>query len=348
MEVWTPAQIKGFRQDLLAWYDQEGRHDLPWRKNQDPYRVLVSELMLQQTRVETVVDYFNRFMAALPTVQDLAAADEDQVLKLWEGLGYYSRARNLQKAARYVVNDLKGNWPESSDDLADLPGVGPYTAAAIASISFGEVVPAVDGNLYRVFSRLLKIDADIAQPKTRKIFYDAIAPIVDPDRPGDFNQAIMDLGSTYMKAKNPDTLHSPVRQYNAAFRDGVEDQYPVKTKKAKPVKQRWVAWISRKDGKLLFEKRPAQGLLANFWTFPLRPIDSIEAIQDPQLTVKPVVHVFTHRRWEIWLVEHQVQHPTDDQAYFSPTEWAELSLPTLQHKLLKKLNEVSDVSEPES
>ncbi|MDF7637434.1 A/G-specific adenine glycosylase [Leuconostocaceae bacterium ESL0958] len=342
MEEWNQATIAAFRQDLLSWYDQEGRSELPWRRDTDPYRVLVSELMLQQTRVETVKDYFVRFMTALPTVQDLAAAPEDQVLKLWEGLGYYSRARNLHKAAKVVVDELDGHWPASYDDLLTLPGVGPYTAAAIASISFGEVVPAIDGNFFRVFSRLLKIDADIAQPKTRKIFYQAIAPIVDPERPGDFNQAIMDLGSTYMKADQPDSAHSPVKAYNAAYRDGVEDAYPVKSKKKKPVRQVYQAQVAYDEqGRLLYEQRPAQGLLANFWTLPLRPVDSVEALAGQQLTTKPVTHVFTHRKWEIWLVALPATEPlAANQAFLSPAEQAALSLPTLQHKLLKKIDEL--------
>lgn len=338
MEFWTEATIEDFRRTLLDWYDREGRANLPWRVNHDPYRVLVSEIMLQQTQVDTVLPYYERFMQALPTVQDLARAPETQVLKLWEGLGYYSRARHLQKAARYVVDELHGHWPESADDLQVLPGVGPYTSAAIASISFGEVVPAVDGNAYRVFSRLLKIDADIAQPKSRKIFYDAILPIVDPQRPGDFNQAIMDLGSSYMTAKNPNNEASPVRAFNAAYRDGVEMAYPVKTKKQKPVKQLYMATVSEQDGRLLFEKRPDTGLLAGFWTFPLEEIQSIDQIVGEQLHIKPIVHVFTHRRWEIWLVKRSLPL-TDTRQYLTPDEWQHLSLPTVQHKLLDALEE---------
>jgi len=341
MELWSEETIRDFRHTLLTWYDQEGRANLPWRLNHEPYRVLVSEIMLQQTQVDTVLPYYERFMQHLPTVQDLARAPEEQVLKLWEGLGYYSRARNLQKAARFVVDELHGNWPESADDLQELPGVGPYTSAAIASISFNEVVPAVDGNAYRVFSRLLKIDADIAQTKSRKIFYDAILPIVDPQRPGDFNQAIMDLGSSYMTAKNPDSINSPVRQFNAAYRDGVELDFPVKTKKQKPVKQLFMATISEKDGKLLFEKRPEKGLLSGFWTFPLTEITSIDDIKGQQLNIKPIVHVFTHRRWEIWLVKQDVTAtPTPTQQYLSSTQWQALSLPTVQHKLLAALEEL--------
>ncbi|CAM3176650.1 A/G-specific adenine glycosylase [Leuconostoc rapi] len=340
MEIWSEQTIKDFQRTLLDWYDNEGRANLPWRLNHAPYRVLVSEIMLQQTQVDTVLPYYERFMTALPTVKDLAQAPEEQVLKLWEGLGYYSRARNLQKAAQYIVNDLHGHWPESADDLQMLPGVGPYTSAAIASISFGEVVPAVDGNAYRVFSRLLKIDDDIANTKARKVFYDAILPIVDPLRPGDFNQAIMDLGSSYMTAKNPDSQGSPVRAFNAAFRDGVELSYPVKTKKKKPVKQQYMAIVSEKQGELLFEHRPDKGLLAGFWTFPLVEINSIEEINGQQLNIKPITHVFTHRRWEIWLVRQELT-PRENQAYLSLDDWQKLSLPTIQHKLLKALRELN-------
>ncbi|MBZ6008852.1 A/G-specific adenine glycosylase [Leuconostoc gelidum subsp. aenigmaticum] len=339
MEIWSEQTIKDFRRTLLDWYNQEGRANLPWRVNHEPYRVLVSEIMLQQTQVDTVLPYYERFMSDLPTVQDLAYAPEAQVLKLWEGLGYYSRARNLQKAAKFIVEELHGNWPESADDLQELPGVGPYTSAAIASISFGEVVPAVDGNAYRVFSRLLKIDADIANTKSRHIFYDAILPIVDPVRPGDFNQAIMDLGSSYMTAKNPDSSHSPVRSFNAAFRDNVEANFPVKTKKQKPIKQQYVAIISEKGGQLLFEQRPDTGLLAGFWTFPLIPINSIDDIEGQQLNIKPIVHVFTHRRWEIWLVKQEVDRMPNQQ-YLSSSDWQTLSLPTVQHKLLKALEDL--------
>lgn len=347
MENWDSETIKNFRKDLLTWYDQEGRSYLPWRENTDPYRVLVSELMLQQTRVDTVITYFNRFMNELPTVQDLAEAPEDQVLKLWEGLGYYSRARNLHKAAKVVAFDLKGAWPESYDDLLSLPGVGPYTAAAVASIAFNQVVPAIDGNFFRVFSRLLKIDDDIAKPKTRRVFYDAVAPIVDPKRPGDFNQAIMDLGTSYMKTNDPDTLHSPVVKYNAAFRDGVEDEYPVKTKKKKPIVQRYQALVLyNESGDLLYEQRPESGLLAGFWTLPLRPITTIEELTGEQMTIKPVTHIFSHRKWEIWPV--RIKGPVkleENQRFLTDNEQETLALPKVQHKLLKVLKEQQHVSE---
>ena len=193
--------VADFRQTLLAWYDECGRTHLPWRIDKEPYHIWVSEIMLQQTQVETVIPYYERFLSELPTVKDLAEADEEVLLKLWSGLGYYSRVRNMQKAARQVMADFDGQLPSTSQSLQSLAGIGPYTAAAIASISFNEVVPALDGNMFRVFARLLKIEADIAQPKSRKTFYDIILPIVDPERPGDFNQAVMDLGTSLMSTK---------------------------------------------------------------------------------------------------------------------------------------------------
>ena len=205
IEMWHEEKIEAFRQTLLDWYDREGRADLPWRRDKEPYHVWVSEIMLQQTQVQTVIPYFERFMKNFPTITDLAMAPEQRLLKTWEGLGYYSRVRNMQKAAQQVVNDYDGVWPSDMQALQQLTGIGPYTAAAIASISFDEPVPAIDGNAFRVFARLFKIDADIAQAKTRKIFFEVGQRLIDPERPGDFNQAIMDLGSSYMSAKNYDS-----------------------------------------------------------------------------------------------------------------------------------------------
>lgn len=367
MEKWSQATIQAFRKALLDWYDKEGRAHLPWRENHDPYRVLLSEIMLQQTQVNTVLPYFERFVTALPTVQDLATAPEEQVLKLWEGLGYYSRARNLQKAARFVVEELNGQWPTNAKDLQQLPGVGPYTAAAIASISFGEAVPAVDGNAFRVFARLLKIDADIAQPKTRQIFYDAILPIIDPKRPGDFNQAIMDLGSTYMTAKNYDTTFSPVRAFNAAYRDGVEDQYPVKTKKVKVQKSQHAALaLTDEKGRLLVAQRPSQGLLGDLWMMPTIEVVDVEALHETaqyylaetfdvttdliQVNIQPVTHVFTHRRWELWVMHATVSsaqlNALSQSSGYQTIDWQathDVTLPTVEKKLEQVLKEYLDV-----
>ncbi|GAK48627.1 A/G-specific adenine DNA glycosylase [Secundilactobacillus oryzae JCM 18671] len=361
MISWSADKIHDFQETLLAWYDAEKR-DLPWRHDQDPYHVWISEIMLQQTQVQTVIPYYERFMAKFPTVADLAAAPEPELLKAWEGLGYYSRARNLKKAAIQLVTDYEGVWPKTAAELQALTGIGPYTAGAIASIAFGEVVPAIDGNAFRVFSRLLKIDADIAKPQTRKIFEAAIQPIVSPTRPGDFNQAIMDLGSSYMTAKNPDSEHSPVKTFNQAYLDGVEDQYPVKTKKARPILKEFYGLVIESPEAVLMVQRPGQGMLANLWTYPLVAKEQVEQlladnprmtdlaaveqlVQDDyqlelhlkQLSLKPVSHTFTHQKWQITLLQAKIDEAVD-LSYFpgkllTKTDLATTPVPTIQAKM---------------
>ncbi|AFS00275.1 A/G-specific adenine glycosylase [Lentilactobacillus buchneri] len=342
MIKWSNKTIKAFQETLLAWYDQNKR-DLPWRQDQDPYHVWVSEIMLQQTQVETVIPYYLRFMNEFPTIEDLAAAPEDKLMKAWEGLGYYSRARNLQKAAQQIVFDYQGQWPTTAKELQELSGIGPYTAGAIASIAFGQPVAAVDGNAFRVFARLLEIDDDVAKPHTRQVFEKIINPIVPKNRPGDFNQAIMDLGASYMTATNYDTSQSPVKDFNQSYLDGIEDHYPVKTKKKRPVRHDYFGVVIHSKAGYLFEKRPSHGILANFWMFPLfdrknltddQPvtestlIDIIETrLQtDYQLSVAlhpvstpTVVHTFTHQQWKIKLLEGQIAENID-LSYF-PGKW---------------------------
>ncbi|XOQ36596.1 MAG: A/G-specific adenine glycosylase [Lactococcus sp.] len=338
--------VADFRQTLLTWYDESGRTHLPWRIDKEPYHIWVSEIMLQQTQVETVIPYYERFLAELPRVQDLAEADEEVLLKLWSGLGYYSRVRNMQKAAQQVMADFDGQLPTTSQDLQTLAGIGPYTAAAIASISFNEVVPALDGNMFRVFARLLKIDADIAQPKSRKIFYDIILPIVDPDRPGDFNQAVMDLGTSLMRAKTETLADSPFARFNLSYQEGLELTFPVKSKKVKQVQKFYAALISEKDGSLAYTQRPKTGLLANFWTYPLLEFDSWDAIYDgvsecfeaaKQLNITPVTHIFTHQKWQVMLV--QVANEDASWTYLSDDAYEALPQTTLQLKLQAALKE---------
>ena len=362
MIEWNAATIKDFQTTLLAWFDQEGR-ELPWRRDHEPYHVWVSEIMLQQTQVQTVIPYYERFMALFPTVTALAEAPESQLLKAWEGLGYYSRVRNMQRCARQLLTDYDGHWPETAVELTELIGIGPYTAGAIASIAFNEPVPAVDGNAYRVFSRLLKIDADIAKPQTRLIFEQAIGRIVPEDRPGDFNQAIMDLGSSYMTARQPDTEHSPVKRFNQAYLDGEELAYPVKTKKPRPKPVVYVAVLAQMDQKWLMVQRPSTGMLANLWTVPLIPIDELDLEEDYQpeelvaaiqayfqheyqlkLTAKlvagrPVSHTFTHQKWSIQLFDGQVE--ASDLAYFAGravtlAERQQLPMPKVQEKIFTR------------
>lgn len=368
MITWSPSKIKAFQKALLTWYDTDGRY-LPWRRDHDPYHVWVSEIMLQQTQVNTVIPYYNRFMDWFPTVTDLADAPEERLMKAWEGLGYYSRARNLQKAAKQVVEDFNGKWPRTAEGLLDLAGIGPYTAGAIASIAFGEPVPAVDGNAFRVFSRLLEIDDDIAKPQTRQVFEQVIGTIIPTDRPGDFNQAIMDLGSSYMTAKNPDSENSPVKAFDQAYLDGVEDQYPVKTKKPRPVPIPYFGLVIHADDRYLMEKRPSTGLLANFWTFPLVKRETLltglehpETVTDEKLVTllehevaetdglklhltprsgKQVTHTFTHQKWLITLMDAEWSGNLD-LSYF-PGEWLtaadfeRLALPKVQDKMWQRV-----------
>lgn len=360
MIEWSETTIKAFQQTLLDWYDHNKR-TLPWRQDHNPYHVWVSEIMLQQTQVQTVIPYYLHFMEEFPTVQDLADAPEDKLMKTWEGLGYYSRARNLQKAARQVVTDYHGKWPSNAHDLQELSGIGPYTAGAIASIAFNQPVAAVDGNAFRVFARLLEINADVAKPQTRKIFEKVINKIISKDRPGDFNQAIMDLGASYMTATNFDSSHSPVRAFNQAFLDGIEDQYPVKTKKKRPVVHDYFGLVIRSDNGYLFQKRPSSGILANFWMFPLFDhqdltddqslsksalIQIVEAkmqsdyqlpIKLSQVLDKPVTHTFTHQQWKITLLEGRLPENVD-LSYFpgkwiQPAVFDEMTFSKVQSKL---------------
>ncbi|WP_303660092.1 A/G-specific adenine glycosylase, partial [Streptococcus sobrinus] len=186
VQMWDDKTIQSFRRTLLAWYDQEKR-DLPWRRTKDPYHIWISEIMLQQTQVQTVIPYYLRFLDWFPSIKDLAQAPEEQLLKAWEGLGYYSRVRNLQKGAQQIMNDFAGIFPKTYQEILSLKGIGPYTAGAIASIAFGLPEPAVDGNVMRVMARLFEVDYDIGNPSNRKIFQAIMEELIDPERPGDFN-----------------------------------------------------------------------------------------------------------------------------------------------------------------
>lgn len=359
--TWSPEKMKDFRKVLLNWYDKEGRK-LPWRIDHDPYHIMISEIMLQQTQVQTVIPYYEKFLAQFPTVVDLANASETDLLNAWAGLGYYSRARHLQTAAQQIVQDYNQQWPKSALELQNLSGIGPYTASAIASIAFEEVIAAIDGNAFRVFSRLLKIDLDITKPKTRPVFQEIGNCLIDPQRPGDFNQAIMDLGSSYMTAKNPDTAHSPVRQFNASFIDGTELNYPVRTRKAKPVVIDYYALAIHSPAGWLFEQRPEKGMLAHLWMLPLikaeqlddkSQVSTLQQISEhfaettglnltlEKTNLKPVSHTFTHQKWQITIIRAELNEAVNLE--FFPGQWfddaalKELPMPTVQEKINQRL-----------
>ena len=261
---------RGFQQDLIRWYRRTAR-DLPWRTMRDPYAIWISEIILQQTRVEQGAAYFERFLRAFPTVQALASAGEETVLKLWEGLGYYARARNLHRCAKAVVTEHAGRFPDSPEGLRALPGIGPYTAGAIASIAFGRRAAAVDGNVIRVLSRVFDIPDSIETPATRRRIEALAEGLVPAKAPGDFNQALMDLGAGPCRPGMPACSECPVRRHCRAAARGVQEDRPVRRKKKDvPHQDRLVAAV-KKRGRYLIMKRPSKGLLGGLWEFPSFP-----------------------------------------------------------------------------
>ncbi len=261
-------QAAAISQRLLAWWDAR-RADLPWRRDRDPYAIWVSEVMLQQTQVATVIPYFERWMARLPMVADLAAASLDDVLKLWEGLGYYSRARHLHAAARQIMANHSGRLPTSAVALRRLPGIGPYTAAAIASIAFGEPVAAVDGNITRVLTRLYDVPGDVTRAATRRRIVDLAAGLVPAERPGDHNQALMELGQAVCRPAAPRCDACPLRAPCLAAARGTQLERPRRPPRKDVPHYDVVAGIIRRaDGRLLIARRPLDGLLGGLWEFP--------------------------------------------------------------------------------
>jgi A/G-specific adenine glycosylase len=306
--------IEGFQDDLLYWFERQQR-DLPWRQNRDAYRVWVSEIMLQQTRVETVIPYYERFMERFPTVKDLAEADLEEVYKHWEGLGYYSRARNLHEAVREVQEKYGGTVPNTPEDVHALKGVGPYTAGAILSIAYGLPEPAVDGNVMRVLSRIFLIEEDITKVKTRKLFEGIVRRIIAHRNPSFFNQALMELGALICIPRSPRCGICPVAAHCRAREKGVQESLPVK-KKAKQVRieERAVALVQREDRRWLICKRPESGLLANLWEFPNTEYTEEEQAREqlslylyetfgikcvPKEMVMEHSHVFSHLQWNL-------------------------------------------------
>ena len=296
---------------LLDWYAREGR-DLPWRRTRDPYRIWLSEVILQQTRVAQGMEYYLRFTERFPDVASLAAAPEDEVLKLWQGLGYYSRARNLKRAAQTVVQDFGGEFPDSYDDLRRLAGIGDYTAGAILSIAFGQAVPAVDGNVLRVAARLTGDSRNVLETKVRAVFRQAMADTMPQDRPGDFNQALMDLGAAVcLPNGKPLCDRCPAAGFCTAKRDGKQALLPVREKKKEKREVRLTLFIMKKeDGTAALRQRPDTGLLAGLWEFPHVEGELDEAAAAAQLAewhVTPLrwekilhaKHEFTHLRWRM-------------------------------------------------
>ena len=368
--MWEEDKIISFRQKLLAWYD-ENKRDLPWRRSKNPYHIWVSEIMLQQTRVDTVIPYYERFLDWFPTVESLANAPEERLLKAWEGLGYYSRVRNMQTAAQQIMSEFEGKFPSTYEGISSLKGIGPYTAGAISSIAFNLPQPAVDGNVMRVLARLFEVNHDIGNPSNRKIFQAMMEVLIDPDRPGDFNQALMDLGSDIEAPVNPRPEESPVKEFSAAYQHGTMDRYPIKAPKKKPIPIYLKALVvQNSQGQFLLEKNESEKLLAGFWHFPLievdefsdqnQDLDLFSQVAEPILELGPspqesfeqdydlevewqdlrfeeVKHVFSHRKWHIQIIAGRVaesqEYADREVLWLSPEEFSDYPLAKPQQKI---------------
>jgi len=329
-----PVKIARLRSQLLEWYSHRGR-DLPWRRNPDPYAIWVSEIMLQQTRVAAVVDRYQVFMARFPTLVALALAREEDVLAVWSGLGYYRRARMLQKAARFLADHSQGNVPRTSEELRLLPGIGVYTAAAIASIAFGEAVAVVDGNVERVLCRLEGWAAGnrAGGAAVKHRIEDLAAQLVDPDRPGDFNQALMELGATVCLPRNPLCLVCPLAACCRARQEGTAAQLPVKLRKREPVRLTGTLLVVRDGGRILLRRRDAAAKrMAGFWDLP-SPEDLPAARIGAQIGT--IRHTITHHHYTIE-VRSATAHlaERDGVQWFTIAQLAEIPFSTTARKAL--------------
>ena len=337
--------------NLLAWYDAN-RREMPWRGHPDPYAVWVSEIMLQQTQVKTVLGYFDRFVAALPTISALASAPQQQVLKLWEGLGYYTRARNLQKAAQVVVA-RGGALPRDLAGWAELPGIGAYTAAAIVSICYGIAAPVVDGNVIRVFARYLGWEDDFRKPQSRIRLAAWLQPHIGASqRPGDFNQAMMELGAILCSPRAPRCGDCPLQCGCAAKREGQQTEFPMRpTKKAMPVRQAVAVLICDDAGRVLVTQRPAEGLLGGLWELPNREVEHAPAepaavrrmFAEAGLSVlrltprdNTYTHVFSHFKlvWHVYEARLRAGGDTSRLRFTAPDE---LPLTTLTRRVIEAI-----------
>ncbi len=346
-----------FSQKLLSWFDEHGRKHLPWQQNKTPYRVWISEIMLQQTQVTTVIPYYQKFMERFPEVTDLAAVSEDEVLHFWSGLGYYSRARNLHKAAKKVVSEFSGTFPHSVEQLMALPGIGRSTAGAIASISMGISAPIMDGNVKRVLTRYFAIHGWPGQTRVANELWEIAEKLTPESRTGDYTQVMMDLGATVCKRSKPTCQTCPLEDSCIAHKLGQERLFPEsKPKKDKPEKSTIMLMVVNQYGEILLEKRPPSGIWGGLWSFPeMSEADQIvgEALKKMGLTLhgydfwESFRHTFSHYHLDITpaltFVDNQSQNTSqeikdsDNYCWFALNQSLELGLSAPVKKLLQKI-----------
>lgn len=334
------SNTQTFEEALLEWHERYAR-DLPWRGESDPYRIWVSEIMLQQTRTETVAGYYGAFLEEFPDVFALANASQEQVFKKWEGLGYYSRARNLHKAARVLAEDFHGHLPDTAQELLELPGVGDYTAGAIASMAFHRRELAMDGNVVRALSRITCERRCIGEAKVRRALKQAGMELMSERNPGDFNQAMMGLGNMVCVPVHPRCDECPVARWCLARRAGVQDELPVLP--VKPEKKEIPVGVALvfAGGRALLVKRPDSGLLAGMWAFPvfeqaMVEEDVREALLEMGIEVgkgkslADAKHVFTHRVWKMKGFRYQAQsvQESENRRLVDPAQLDQVALPT--------------------
>ncbi len=350
---------------LLAWYEEEAR-DLPWRRTRDPYSILVSEIMLQQTRVETAIPYYERFLRAYPTVESLATAPIDGVLKLWEGLGYYRRAHHLHRAAREVVERHGAKIPADLASLRDLPGIGPYTAAAVASIAFGGDEPVLDGNVTRVLARLFRVSGDPQRADTRRRLEELARSLVPRGRASEFNQALMDLGARVCRPRNPSCEDCPMASLCEAHRAGEETLFPTRTRKRPIPHVDVVAGVIWKRGsepgergaRVLIAQRQTGDMLGGLWEFPGGTVEEGETLEQAlgrelreELAIEVTVgslltvvnHAYTHFRMTLHVLHcrHARGRPRAlgcaDFAWVEPTSVPDYALSTADRRVARAL-----------
>lgn len=299
-----------FSKKIISWF-QLNKRDLPWRHTKDPYTIWLSEIILQQTRVAQGLPYYYRFLEQLPTIQDFAKASQEEILRLWQGLGYYSRARNMHATSKLIVEKYGGNFPDNYDELIKLKGIGPYTGAAIASFAFGEATPVVDGNVFRVLSRVFGIGTDIASLPARKEFTELASTLIPVDTPADFNQAIMEFGALQCTPQKPNCMFCPLQSECYAFQHQSQGQLPVKLKKTK-VRNRYFNYFAiQQEGKFVMNKRPEGDIWSGLYEFYLieteKVVTSPGSIHDDfiektlglgevKLLVESKKHVLSHQR----------------------------------------------------